>query len=208
MTMNYVRSLFSVVSRLKIFWLLVIVMGPIVVALGIIRAGPGSFAGQLWVYVGGAMIGFALNAFFSRQDQFLLRGCRDLVYLVWNCPFRPRFYELHDRKSLNALGGLWHEITHVSERFTRLFGRERLSLQAARLYRVKGESSVFAVILNTRYGIPNPETLESIWGVSPVDPRVNIVEPAELDQWLPGRDLVSIHYWPEKDRPSSQRPIA
>lgn len=208
LTMNYVRSLFSVVSRLKSFWLLVTAMGLIVVALSI-SAGPVCFAGQFSAYVGGALIGFACSAFFSRENQFLLRGCRDVVYLVSNRPFPPRVNELHDRESVNALGGVWHEITHVSERFaghlTRLFGHEKLSILDATLYQVLGENSVFAVIFNTRYGIPNPETLCRIWGGFD---RVNPVNLAELDQWRPDRDLVSIQYWPKVDRPSSQGPTA
>ncbi len=127
------------------------------------------------------------------------------MYLVSNHPFRPSVHELRDRESVNALGGTWHEITHVSERTARhlsqRLGRKGLSLKDATLYQVTGEKSVFAVILNTRYGIPDPDTLKRIWGenVSP-----NIVDAAELDQRLPGHDLVSVQYWPQNDRARGQ----
>lgn len=150
------------------------------------------------------VIGFACNAFFTCKDQFLFRACTDAVYLVSNTIW-PRVYELGDRGdrvSLNALGGKWHEITHVSERMLRhlccVFGKKKLSLREAKVYEVCGEQSEFAIVLNlnTRYGIPDPETRREIWGEIAKVP----IKAADLDRYKPGRDLVSSQYWPEIDR--------
>jgi hypothetical protein len=127
--------------------------------------------------------------------------CRDAVYLVSNT-IRPRVYELGDRVSLNALGGKWHEITHVSERMLRnlyrVFGKGKLSLREASVYEARGERSEFAIVLNTRYGIPDLETRRKIWG----EKAKVTIEVADLDRYKPGRDLVSYQYWPEMDRQS------
>ena len=167
----------------------------------ILRAAERSFAAEFGISAGGALIGFASSAFFSRQDQFLVSGCRDLVYLISNRPLWPSVYELRDRESINALGGTWHAIIHVSERvvglLSRVFGRGRLSLKDAVLYRVPGEKSVFSVILNTRYGIPDPETLNRIWGENI---HVKSVQVTDLDRRVPERDFVSVQYWPKNDR--------
>jgi hypothetical protein len=161
-----------------------------------------SLAGTLLIYGGGAVIGFASSAFFSRPDQFLLRGITDPVYLVRNHFYSPYIYELADRETLNAFGGIWHEILNVSEKLVKRlchwFGKGKSGLKDAKLYRVSnGEKSVFAVLLGVRYGVPGQETLEHIWGNQHTVHTVGI---SELDKWFPGGDLVSIHYWPEDDR--------
>jgi uncharacterized membrane protein AbrB (regulator of aidB expression) len=71
--MNYVHSLVSVAPRLKGFWLLGILIGLAVVAFSI-RAENPSFFRQFSIFVSGALIGFACNAFFACKDQFLLRA--------------------------------------------------------------------------------------------------------------------------------------
>ena len=204
--MNHIRSLFSVLPRMRPFWLLVILAGTVVAAVSLAQ-GPTGFLGQLAVFACGALIGFACSAFFSLSEQFVLRGCRDVVYLVANRWAVPRVYELRDRATVSALGGIWHEVTHVSDKFARvlfaLFGKGELNLRDATLHRAKGENSVFAVLLDTRYGIPNPETLEAIWGPNAMRPETDI---AELDKRRPGRDLVSVQYWPDRDRPQKCDP--
>ena len=198
--LNYVRSLVVVLPRLKPFWLLSIVAGLCVVAVGL-ASGPATFRGQFTVFACGALIGFACSAYFSLENQFFLRGCRDLVYLVSNRTLRPDLYTLGNRETLNAFGGVWHEITHVSEsvalQLFNLLGKGELNLKDAELYGVNGEASIFAVLLGTRYGIPNMPTLRRVWGESP---KVTYIDVAQLDRLRPGRDLVSVQYWPEKDR--------
>lgn len=69
----------------------------------------------------------------------------------------------------------------------------------AKLYKLSNEEekSVFAVLLDVRYGVPDRKTVAAIWGDQPT---IHSVGTAELDKWLPGGDLVSIDYWFEKDR--------
>jgi hypothetical protein len=197
---SYCKSLTLVISKLKCFWLFILFAGLIVAILGA-TACRDSWAETLLIYGGGALIGFASSAFFSRQEQFLLRGVKDRVYLVKNHSYYPRIYELADRKTFAAIGGIWHEIQNIPEGLVehlhRWFGKGELSLTEAKLYKLSNEESVFAVLLDVRYGVPNLETRKSIWGDQPT---IHTVDISELDKWLPGSDLVSIHYWPEKDR--------
>lgn len=200
---SYCKSLTLVIPKLKCFWLFLFFAGILVAILGATVCRD-SWAETLLIYGGGAVIGFASSAFFSRQEQFLLRGVTDRVYLIKNYSYSPRIYELADRKTLAAFGGIWHEIQNVSESLVkhlyRWFGKGelKLSLTEAKLYKLSNnEKGVFAVLLGVRYGVPNPETLKSIWGDQPT---IHTVDISELDKWLPGVDLVSIRYWPEKDR--------
>lgn len=198
--MKEIKSLHSVLSRLKCFWLMVILLGLVIILLGIM-ASP-RIRWQFAIYVGGALIGFACSAFFSCKDQFLLRGCKDSVFLMQNNFLWPRAYQL-DRVSINALGGVWHEIFHVSERMIkhikRHFGKGKgsISLKDATLYQIDGQKSYYTILLNTRYGIPDLETVHRIWGNNAKSKGITI---GELDSYIPGYDLVSIQYWPEKDR--------
>ena len=155
---------------------------------------------KLVAAIGAAAIGFASSAFFSRPDQFLLRGAGDPVYLVENHLWKPRVHHLVGRETMNALGGKWHEISHVSERkkncLCKCFGKGKLSLKQATLYRPpdeNDENSVFAVLNETRYGIPDTETRERIWPST-------AARREEVERFLPGRDLVSVQFWPPQDR--------
>jgi len=201
---NFVYSAGSVVPRLKVVWLVTIILGLGVVA-AVVLVSPATLVGQFTIFVGGAAIGFACSAYFSVRGQFLLRGSTDLVYLVENRPFHLAVYELDDRETINALGVVWHEITHVSEPFARfllrLAGRGDFDLRNASLYGVRGEASKFAVLFETRYGIPDPGTLWRIWGKKA---SWTFVDVASLDNWRPGRDLVSVQYWPERDRGTTE----
>ena len=141
------------------------------------------------------------RGFFSRKDYFLLRGVRDTVYLTENRCCFPRAYEITG-ETVSAMGATWHDIHHVSERlirhYFRCFGKGQLSLKDATLYQVKGEKTVYVVLLGTRYGIPDQPTLHRLWGNTP---RVNYVDnPSAMDEYLPGRDLASRQYWPERLR--------
>jgi len=196
--MNHFQSLKVVLWRLKCCWLPLVVIGAVFVVGGFTwRNCP---VGELLIYAGYTVVGAACSHLFSRQDQFLLRGSGDSVYLVQNNFLCPHVYQFANRKTLDAFGGVWHEISHVSERMTmllsRFFGKGQLCLVQADLYQVTGGETTFAVLLGTRYGIPDRETRESIWK----DRRPVPVGVSDLDKWRPGRDLVSIHYWPEKDR--------
>lgn len=128
---SYRKSLALVIPKFKCFWLLLLVAGLLAAILGA-TLYQGSWAGTFLTYGGGAVIGFASSAYFSRQEQFLLRGVRDRVYLVKNHPYFPRVYELVDRKTLAAFGGTWYEIQNVSEGFVerlhRWFGNGELNL--------------------------------------------------------------------------------
>ena len=152
---------------------------------------------KLVAAIGAAAIGFASSAFFSRPDQLLLRGGGDAVYLVENHLWKPRVYYLADRETMNALGGIWHEVSHVSERkknrICKYFCKGEMSFKQATLYRPPGENSVFAVLNETRYGIPDSETRERIWP-STFERR------EEVERYLPGRDLFSVQFWPPQDR--------
>jgi hypothetical protein len=191
------RSLVPTLTRLKLSWLVVSFSGLGVVAVGL-ALGPATFT----VFVSGVVIGFACNAYFSCEEEFLLRGCRDAVYLVSNRTIWPQVHEIpgRSRSSVNAFGGVWHAIVHVSDGAASLLSRLRtdeLNIDEAELYKVDGEASVFAVVLGTRYGIPDMPTLTQIWGA-----KVPIkVSAGQLDRLArPGRDLMSVQYWPEKDR--------
>lgn len=195
------RFLKVFVSRLKCFWLFALVAGLSLAVFGANLCSDSS-VNSLLIYGGGAIVGLAGSAFFSRPDQFLLRGVRDAVYLVQNNFLWPRVYWI-ERNTLNALGGVWHEISHLSETtMKRLFdrlGRGRLNLRKAEVYRAEDQNSVCAVLLGTRYGVPNEETLEKIWGPD-AKSKVQIVTMDELDKWSPGRDLVSVRFWPYTDQ--------
>lgn len=150
---------------------------------------------MLFIFLG-VLMAFGLNAFFSRPDQFFIRGATDTVYLVENIFLSwPRMYILND-VTFNVLGGVWHEIDHVSVSMLRhlhfLFGRGKLDMRKAELRKIQNGESVFAVLAGTRYGIPDPATLNAIW------PNGEYEEMSlrQLDKLRPGRDLVSIHYWP------------
>lgn len=196
------KSLTLVIPKLKCFWLFLLFAGILVAILGA-TVCKDSWAEELLIYGGGAVIGFASSAFFSRQEHFLLRGVTDRVYFVKNHSCSLCIYALADRKTLAAFGGIWYEIQNVSESLAehlyRLFGKgkPKLSLTEAKLFRLSNNrQTVFAVLLGVRYGVPDQETLNSIWGDQPV---IHTVDISELDKWLPGRDLVSVHYWPAKD---------
>lgn len=156
--------------------------------------------GNLLLYGGGALVGFSCSAFFSCQPQFLIRGSKDNVYLIRNS-LCPKIFKLIGRKTLSAFGGIWHEISHVSERMINhlciFFRKKDLCLKNAELIQVEGEKSVFAVLLGSRFGIPDPETLECIWGIRA---KRKYVDLNYLDKIKPGRDLVSMHYWLERDK--------
>ena len=98
---------------------------------------------------------------------------------------------------MNALSGVWHEVSHVSERkknrICKCFCKGELSLKQATLYRPEGANSVFAVLNETRYGIPDQKTRERIWG-STAERR------EEVERFLPGCDLVSVQFWPPQDQ--------
>lgn len=187
-----------VLPRLKLVWLVVFFIGLMLIFVSL-YAGPKFVADQYLIYAGGAVIGFASSAYFSCKEQFLLRGSGGTVYLVQNRLFLPHVYQLVGRETLNAFGGIWYEVYHVSERTVRhLHGRRKgqLNLNSADLYKVKGGNTIFAVLSGIRYGVPDFETRKRIWGSKPETEA----EIDELDKWNPGRDLVSIHYWPERDR--------
>lgn len=211
---SYIRSLLIVIPKLRRFWLFLLGMG-LVCAVGggflsVIRKQGDTpeqvLLEQFMLYGGGALVGFATNGYFSCREQFLLRGVKDPVYLVQN-PFlncfkldRPRVYELADNETVNAFGGKSYEIFHVSEsmieHFYRFFHGNKISLKDATLYIPGNERSVYAVLLGTRYGIPDPPTRERIWG----DKLPNGISSSELDKELPGRDLVRVEYWPKGDQ--------
>ncbi len=102
---------------------------------------------------------------------------------------------------MNALGGVWHEVSHVSEcKINHV--KDELSLKKATLYHPKGEKSHFAVLNEIRYGIPDEKTLERIWD-STAERREE-----EVERFLPGRDLVSVQFWPlqdQKDQSASRK---
>ena len=101
---------------------------------------------------------------------------------------------------MNAFSGKWHEILHVSEckmnRICKRYEQDILKIEDARLYRPEGEKSAFAVLKGTRYGIPDEDTQEEIWGKTEPAPSTR----ARLDRFLPGRDLVSVQFWPLQDQ--------
>ena len=183
--------------KLRRFWIWVFSLGLVLAGLGV-ALKDNAAAHDLLLFLGGVAIGFASSACFSRPDQFLLRGAGDAVYLIENRVCKPRIYCLADRKTMNAFGGVWHEVLHVSEhkknRVCKYFCKGELSLNQATLYRPKGENSVFAVLNETRYGIPDPKTLERIWGSNAE------MQEKEVDCFLPGRDLVSVQFWPPQDQ--------
>ena len=180
---NFLRFEF----KLRGFWILIFFLGLALIACA-----------DLPAFIGAAFVGFATSAFFSRPDQFVLRGAGDAVYLVENRPLIPSVYHLADRETMNAFGGKWHEISHVSEHkincARKCFYKGELSLSQATLYRPPGAKSHFAVLNGTRHGIPDPKTLQRIW-----DSDAKIQE-KEVDCFLPGRDLVSEQFWPPQDR--------
>lgn len=198
---SYRRSLALVIPKLKCFWLLLFFVGVATTIFGATECQD-SLAKELFIYGGGAIVGFSSSAYFSRKEQFLLRGVTDKVYLVKNHCCIPIIYKLADRETLLALGGIWHQVQNVSERFLshlyHCFGKKKtiLSLKEAKLYRLSNEESVFAVMLDVRYGVPS-DTLNFIWGDPPA---VNTASISDVDKWLPGGDLVSTQYWPQKDR--------
>ena len=179
--------------QLRRLWLLVFCFGVLLAAPGFI------FSITLLSSIGIAIIGLAGGAFFSRRDQFLLRGAGDAVYLVENRLWKPRVCHLADRNTMNAFSGEWHKIFHVSEKKMNRIGKkaDKLKLEEADLYRQKGEKTVYAVLKGVRYGIPDPQTLQRIW-----KPRPKICEvPREvINCFLPGRDLVSVRCWPPQDQ--------
>ena len=188
--------------QLRGLWLLVLCFGLALVVFGFWledkdNATVHDLLPKLVAAIGAAASGFASSAFFSRPDQFLLRGAGDAVYLIENCLLKPRAYHLADRETMNALGGKWHEISHVSERkkncICKCFGKGKLSLKQATLYHPEGANSVFAVLNETRYGIPDQETLKRIWDSTTVSRE-------EVERYLPGRDLFSVQFWPPQDR--------
>lgn len=196
---RYFLPLITVLSKLKCFWFILLFIGLILTYWGL--ENPDSLVWNFMPYIGGAIIGFASSAFFSRPNQFLIRGSGDPVYLIQNHAWLPHIYQLNGRKTLNAFGGIWHETSHVSEAVINdvsllLYKKGRLNIEDAELYRVEGGKTVFAVLLDTRYGVPDAETQKHIWG----DKEVKEVRLAKLDEWKPGRDLVSKNYWPAKDR--------
>ena len=188
--------------QLRRVWLLIFVLGLVLAVLGVSREGDAA-AYDLLMFIGGAAIGFASSAFFSCPDQFLLRGSRDAVYLIENGLPVWRTYRLADRETMNALGGVWHEVAHVSERKINHVCKDELSLKQARLYRPEGENSAFAVLNETRYGIPDQKTRERIWGST-------AAKREEVERFLPGRDLVSVQFWPlqdQKDQSASRKSV-
>ena len=79
---------------------------------------------------------------------------------------------------MNAFSGVWHEVSHVSECKINRVCKGELSLKRAILYRPEGEKSVFAVLNETRYGIPDQKTRQRIWGS-------NAATRDEVDRFLP-----------------------
>jgi hypothetical protein len=186
-----------VIRKLKCCWLLFLFIGVVLAILGATK-WRGCLLGEVSIYGGGAIVGFASSAFFSRQDQFLIRGVGDRVCLVQNRLPLPQIYELADPETLNAFGGIWHEISHVSDgmkrHLVRLLGKGVLSVKNASLCQVRGEDTVFAVLCGTRYAVHDMETLKRIWGNSP---KINNVGVSEVDKCRPGKDLVSVENWPK-----------
>jgi len=206
---SYLKSLGKIIPRLKSFWLLIFILG-FYCAI--------QFKNNNTIYtIGFASIGFACSAYFYCKDQFFFRGIRDAVYLVKNNPISLDVYNIADPETLNALGGKWYEIFHVSDYMARHLEyltrhicffkpKERLSLKGkkAKLYRIreekelinggkrKKEKTIFAVLEDVRYGIPDQETLHHIWD----NEKPQDIEACELDKYIPGNDLVSVYLWP------------
>ena len=193
--------------QLRGLWLLGIVLGGILTLIGFFLKECGA-SYEFLLYLGGAVIGLAGSAFFSRPEQFLLRASRDDVYLIENRFLKPRIHLLEDRETMNAFSGEWHKILHVSEpkmsRISKCFKGAAIKLEKAVLYQAENQNTVFAVPkgTDTRYGIPDSRTQERIW-----KPRHKPYEvPLEvIDRFLPGRDLVSERFWPPQDQSASHK---
>ncbi len=197
-----IMSLAKVLPVLRVIWILVFLIGLLLGEIALAGFGTESRAGQVLLFLGAAVVGFAASALFSRQDQFLFRGCGDTVYMIQNNWVYPRIFSLSTRETVDALGGIWHEIIHISNRTLGHLpwlidrgGPRGLDVGKADLYRCP-ERTVFAVLNSTRYGIPDEETLRRIW---PKKAPCHLDETG-LDKFNPGRDLVSVNYWPINDR--------
>ena len=189
--------------QLRSFWFRLLGLGFFLGVLGVSLKDNAAARDPL-LFVGAAVIGCASSAFFSRPDKFLLRGSGDEIYLIENRLLKPKAYHLADRETMNALGGKWHEVSHVSERkknrICKRFCKGELSLKQAALYRPPGENSVFAVLNETRYGIPDQQTRERIWD-SAAERR------EAVERFLPGRDLVSVRFWPPQDQEKDPKTV-
>ena len=97
---------------------------------------------------------------------------------------------------MNAFSGEWHKVLHVSEKRINRIGKkaDKLKLKEADLYRPEGQNTVHAVLKGVRYGIPDPQTLQRIWGPNPE------IRDEETNCFLPGCDLVSVQFWPPQDQ--------
>lgn len=189
---NLIQSVYLVISKLKCFW---ICLGGFGLALTLIGALclQNDSAKSFSIYIGAAVIGFACSAFFSCEDQFLLRGDGDPVYLVENQCCHVLTYYLASRETINAFGGVWSEIWSVSPYLLKILhscsGKKTLNLREdAELYNLKGQKTYFAVLLGVRHGIPDRETIEYFMR----DNKKLSDNKSELNKYLPGKDLVSI----------------
>ncbi len=121
--------------------------------------------------------------------------------MVQNSIIFLRIYELANRETINAIGGVWHEIINVPEciikDFLFTFNKKFLDLKKAELYKVKDGRSYFAVLKDIRYGIPDLATKDRIW---PSTAHKEMTEEQLDDISIPGRDLRSVNYWPKQDQ--------
>ena len=183
--------------QLRRLWLRVLCLGVPPAVLGFI------FSITPLSSIGSAIVVFAVGALFSRPDHLFLRGAGDAIYLVENRLWKPRVCHLADRETMNAFSGEWHKVLHVSEKRMNRIGKkaDKLKLKEANLYRPEGEKTVHAVLKGVRYGIPDPQTLQRIWGPNPE------IRNEEVNCFLPGRDLVSVRFWPPQDQEKGPKTV-
>ena len=185
-----INELVRIDFQLRRLWLRVLCFGVLLAAPGFI------FCITPLSSIGMAIIGLAVGVLLSSPEHLLLRGSRDAVYLVENRFWKPRVCHLADRETMNAFSGEWHKVLHVSEKRMNSIGKkaDKLKLKEADLYQPEGQKTVHAVLKGVRYGIPDPQTLQRIWGLDPE------IRNEEVNCFLPGRDLVSVWCWPPKDQ--------
>jgi hypothetical protein len=199
--LRYPEALFLIIFKFKWFYFIIFICVLSFTGWSIVqwKDTPKEF----WPYLSAGITGFTVNAFFCCPARFFLRGVKDGVYFIDNSfPFRPRIFQLQGRETFNALIADWTKVLNVPEVLVRFLhkksGSRKLNIKTdASICKLSDpkQNSYFAIFCCYRYGIPDTETREAVWGEKHEEWSVD-----KLDKWLPGEGLVSVHYWPEKDR--------